>query len=351
MQREIYNGECVETTKLMTSQTIFSLFESKKLIPSPKYQRNFVWPPSWKPQLIDTILRGWPVPDMYFRVHPDTGIYEIVNGQQRSLTVASFIRNEFTVGNLDKDGIPRFYTFNTMSREMQDQFLNYKFVIRELVGSDETIHLIFKRINANTLILKPQEMRHAIYQGEFLSLVEDLSDFYWQKNGIITQVQAGRMDDAYFVSDLLTSIMDDLCDSPYSSYQTVEFYRKYRKSFPERQRIRERFLNIRDRVDLLVPQISYTKWRKRSNYYMLFNAIWLLTKSKKFPINEEHQKKARLALAVFLDKLSKGVDSSDPLIRKFYETTMTGVRERTTAKINAINILKAYILDAINLPA
>jgi len=66
------------------------------------YQRPLVWSVSQKRLLIDTILRGYDIPKLYWR---KTGKdhYEVVDGQQRLKAIWSFMSNEF---NLGKDADP-----------------------------------------------------------------------------------------------------------------------------------------------------------------------------------------------------------------------------------------------------
>ena len=73
--------------------------ERKELELAPKFQRRDVWNPKAKSYLIDTIIRGKPIPQLYMRqtVVPKgrrTG-REIVDGQQRLRAVLGFIKDGF----------------------------------------------------------------------------------------------------------------------------------------------------------------------------------------------------------------------------------------------------------------
>jgi uncharacterized protein with ParB-like and HNH nuclease domain len=70
--------------------------KAKSLVLSPNFQRRSVWKPGAKSYLIDTIVRGLPIPIIFLReqranlasLEPRR---EVVDGQQRIRTVLSYI--------------------------------------------------------------------------------------------------------------------------------------------------------------------------------------------------------------------------------------------------------------------
>src|SRR5271170_660004 len=76
------------------------------LVLSPKFQRRRVWPPKARAFLIDTIMRGMPIPKLYMRQHLETKtsttIHEIVDGQQRLRSVLDFHNDLFTLPKDDE---------------------------------------------------------------------------------------------------------------------------------------------------------------------------------------------------------------------------------------------------------
>ena len=75
---------------------------------NPDFQRPSVWSVSQKQLLIDTILRGYDIPKMYWRkikVNPDA--YEVVDGQQRLRAIWSFFDGEYAYSPSKKDQIAR----------------------------------------------------------------------------------------------------------------------------------------------------------------------------------------------------------------------------------------------------
>jgi uncharacterized protein with ParB-like and HNH nuclease domain len=68
---------------------------SNSLVLSPSFQRRSVWPKAAKSFLIDTVVRGLPIPIIFLREQTDLNtlepIREVVDGQQRLRTLISFI--------------------------------------------------------------------------------------------------------------------------------------------------------------------------------------------------------------------------------------------------------------------
>ncbi|MBI4401061.1 MAG: DUF262 domain-containing protein, partial [Nitrospirae bacterium] len=66
----------------------------------PEWQRQEVWSRSKKQSLIDTILRGWKLPKFYFlKVSDEPETYEVVDGQQRLVTIWEFFENELPLAD------------------------------------------------------------------------------------------------------------------------------------------------------------------------------------------------------------------------------------------------------------
>jgi hypothetical protein len=81
-------------------QTIVARIESGDLDLQPNFQRGEVWSTSKKKKLIDSILRDWHVPPIHVVVAPN-GKQEVLDGQQRLVSIRDFVRDEFRVdGNI-----------------------------------------------------------------------------------------------------------------------------------------------------------------------------------------------------------------------------------------------------------
>ncbi len=74
------------------------------LVLNPTFQRRAVWNDKAKSYLIDTILRGKPIPKVFMRqqINPSTksSVRDVVDGQQRLRTILSYIKDGFKVTKL-----------------------------------------------------------------------------------------------------------------------------------------------------------------------------------------------------------------------------------------------------------
>ena len=75
---------------------LINLIESQKINLRPPYQRNFIWSSKDQKLLIDSIRKGYPLPNFFILKNKDN-TFEMVDGQQRAITIYKFIKNEFTI--------------------------------------------------------------------------------------------------------------------------------------------------------------------------------------------------------------------------------------------------------------
>src|SRR5207245_2074840 len=81
--------------------------DKKQLELSPKFQRRSVWTDTARSYLMDTIVRGKPIPKIFIRqkINPQTrvSIREVVDGQQRLRTILSYLRDGFQISNKEQE--------------------------------------------------------------------------------------------------------------------------------------------------------------------------------------------------------------------------------------------------------
>ncbi len=130
-----------------------------KLDIRPKYQREFVYTGTQRDEVIRTIKNNFPLNVMYW-VKTDQGNYEVLDGQQRTISIAQYVNNDFSLDD-------RF--FHNLTPEEQDQILNYELMIYFCEGTDKERLDWFKIINIAGEKLTDQELRNAVYTGPWLS--------------------------------------------------------------------------------------------------------------------------------------------------------------------------------------
>jgi hypothetical protein len=277
-----------------SSQTI-SWFKDRlaeeKLVFKPPFQRNPVWLAKHKAYLIDTAIRGLPIPEVYIQKETDEEgdtIYSIVDGQQRIRTLL-----EFAQGNVElmetyspsRDG----QAWDDLTTEERKAFWKYRLLTREIENaSDADLRDLFRRLNQHTITLNSQELRNARFKGDFIATVTELADeSFWAESRIVSANEIRRMLDIEFMAELLVGIMH----GPQNKKTTLDgMFETYESGIPEKQQWLKRFEDARSLTEDLVPNLRDTRWRGKSDYYSLFIAVDALLQRGAF-------KRSRLAAA------------------------------------------------------
>lgn len=153
----------------------------------PPFQRNPVWSNAQKSYLIDTILKGYPIPEIYMQFSTDAegnDQYILVDGQQRIRACLEFLADEYELVGEDLGNLEGL-KFSDLEDGQRKKIYNYVFVVRKLPEMDEVeLRSIFSRLNRNVVALNKQELRHSTYWGRFIGLMEKLSeDERWAELG------------------------------------------------------------------------------------------------------------------------------------------------------------------------
>ncbi len=129
----------------------------------PKYQREFVYDVKKRNAVIDTIRKGFPLNVMYWVV-TDQGTYEVMDGQQRTISFCQYVNGDFSV---PVDDHPM--AFHNLPKTLQDQILDYTLMVYFCSGADKERLDWFRIINIAGERLTDQELRNAVYTGPWLT--------------------------------------------------------------------------------------------------------------------------------------------------------------------------------------
>ena len=246
---------------------------------APKFQRRAVWTTPAKSFLIDTLMRGMPVPPLFLRTVQSKDkkkiVREVVDGQQRISAVLDFVDNKFRLSNaLDSPHAGK--SFSKLPSDAQDAILTYPFICEVLQGvSDKQVLEIFARLNQYSVPLNEQELRNGTYFGYFKQLAYRLGYDYvdlWRDYGLFSDQKIARMLEVEFVSELLIAQLGGMQDKK----RTIsDFYEKYDQEFSNRERMAARFRKVMGVITESVGEIiSETQFRKPLLFYSLFCAIY-----------------------------------------------------------------------------
>jgi hypothetical protein len=130
-----------------------------KLDIRPPYQREFIYKDKQRDAVIDTITKEFPLNVMYWAARED-GNYEVIDGQQRTISIAQFVEGDFAFNNK---------YFHNLQKDEKEQILNYTLMVYLCSGTDSEKLEWFKTINIAGEKLTDQELRNAVYSGSWVS--------------------------------------------------------------------------------------------------------------------------------------------------------------------------------------
>lgn len=294
-------------------------FGAEELQMAPPFQRRPVWMPPQKSYLIDTILRGYPIPEIYMRdlIGPDAKqTHIVVDGQQRILTCLEFIEGGFP---LDPEQSPDYadLEFDDLGDDEKKRIYEYQFVVRLLPEvPDPVIRDIFQRLNKNNFALNAQELRQATYWGAFIQSMNRLSNKeYWTDLGVFTPNDIRRMLDVEFISELAIGLLH----GPQNKKQSLDtWYAVYEKEFEEASHLEMVFDKVLGEMTQLVPNVHRTRWRKKSDFYTFF--LVLASHERLLPFSSDHRQLASERLNTFQQQVTE-------YIREIAPKALVGIEE------------------------
>lgn len=191
-------------------KTLFDFIESGALI-IPGFQRNYVWDLARASKLIESILLGLPIPQI-FLYEEKRNRFLVIDGQQRLMTIYYFICQRFPKkdkrvelrrifgenGFIPKEILENddyFIKFNlklsdpTPGQKNRFNGLNYSTLgdlklgfdmrtVRNVIikqnlpeDDDSAVFEIFNRLNSGGINLTPQEIRASLYHSNFYTML------------------------------------------------------------------------------------------------------------------------------------------------------------------------------------
>ena len=189
---------------------------SGKLDIRPPYQREFIYKDIQRDAVIDTITKKFPLNTMYWSVRKD-GNYEIIDGQQRTISVCQYVKGDFSI-----DGL----AFHNLPKDKQEQILNYRLMIYFCSGTESERLDWFRIINIAGEKLTDQELRNAVYAGSFVSDAKR----YFSKNGCVAyQVGSDYLGGSAIRQEYLETALDWISEGHIEEYMSKHQHDKNAK--------------------------------------------------------------------------------------------------------------------------
>lgn len=308
------------------------------LLLNPKYQRNPIWSSGQKCFLIDSLISGAPIPQVFINVKTSgvgrnrTTTYEVVDGQQRLRAILEFMDDDYPLIMLTTRSYPVSAQYgphvgkcySELPPKIQERIWNYPLAVQELRGwSDTQIRALFRRLNYVVERLSKQELRHSQYFGEFVAAVESLAkDEFWDDVQIFTRRDSQRMKDVEFVSELLVLLMAGIQDGQKS---LDEFYAKYDVAFGDKAAQTNRFRQVLASLRTIQAYLTASRFRKKADFYALFAAAARVNGGRKKPRNLED---ALPALRLLEQGLEEEPEDQTGEAARYYSTVVEGPNKR-----------------------
>ncbi|MTJ12431.1 DUF262 domain-containing protein [Anabaena sp. UHCC 0187] len=173
-----------------TTETILNQLVRDNIQLNPKFQRRDAWNITRKSRFIESLIIGFPVPQIVLAVNgKEKGKFIVLDGKQRLLTILQFYgrsektkNNAFALKDLEfrRDLIGKKYDdfqndviLNSDLNALDNQTIR-TILIRNWY-SEDLLYKMFLRLNVESTPLSPQELRQALHPGGFINFLDDKS--------------------------------------------------------------------------------------------------------------------------------------------------------------------------------
>ena len=190
------NSNLIVFSRDWTVATILSQIEQGNIDLNPGFQRRNAWNDNKRSKLIESIMIGYPIPEIVLAENKNKrNSYIVIDGKQRLLTIASFKKPEvyqyWTKKCPKTTGLTSSYNQKTykdidsnpdMLRIFENSALRCTVISN--YPSDESLYDIFYRLNSGSTPLSSQELRQALNKGPYSQFLISVTD----EDNILRQV-------------------------------------------------------------------------------------------------------------------------------------------------------------------
>ena len=224
----------------------------------PAYQREFVYNLEQAEAVIQTVLKGYPLNVMYW-VKTGEDCYEVLDGQQRTLSVMQYLKHQFPI---TLDG-KKFY-WDALPDDKYNRIMDYEFMIYVCEGAESEKLEWFRVVNIAGEKLTEQELRNSVYTGAWLS---DAKLHFSKRN-----CAAKKLSDKYITGDpnrqeLLEKALKGICE--FQQIKDITEYMAQHKSDPDADELWQYFQDVIHWTEKIFPQ--YYRDMKGLDWCHLYN--------------------------------------------------------------------------------
>jgi Protein of unknown function DUF262 len=279
-----------------TIADIYEKIEDGKLDLSPDFQRKFVWTHEHQEQFIDTILNGYPFPEIYVcQGKVDTKklrtSQKVIDGQQRLTTIKNYIEGAF------EKPLLIVKSFDNLEEMELEDFLSYQIVVRDIGKVDDVlVREIFRRINLTKFKLEDIEIHNAIYDGKFIQTAKELAEeVELEKFGVFHDSEFTRMADVHFFLQVMSTL--ERGGYYHRDNELEKCVAEFNEEYPSYHKVKSVILNAISIITDLNFELD-TIWFRKSNFFTLIIEICT---AKKIP-DDFRDRLEKFELAIMSNK-------------------------------------------------
>lgn len=195
------------TPRNFSIETIVDRLEHNEIDLKPAFQRaGGLWSAEKQSQLIESLMLRIPLPTFYFDAASEDK-WVVIDGLQRLTALRNFMIEKDEKKRLHLIGLEYLkefegYTYSELPRQYFRRIRETQIMVYtvEKGTPEEVVFNIFKRINTGGLVLEPQEIRHALYQGKATELIGRLAKMPEFLKVTENKISTVRMADCEYVT-------------------------------------------------------------------------------------------------------------------------------------------------------
>lgn len=187
---------------------LIGMVKEQKLLPRPDFQRRLVWTRDDKNHFLDSVIRNYPFPEIYFadgdvNLETGEGTQLLVDGLQRVSTLIQYFEGDPELK------LTTVVPYRSLDEVEKRAFLQYDVAVRDLgsISKDEIIE-VFKRLNATKYSLLDIEVSNAVYAGALKKFCERFAEHdFFKVHTIFNSLDYKRMGDLRYVLSIVGTIL------------------------------------------------------------------------------------------------------------------------------------------------
>ncbi|WP_167138503.1 DUF262 domain-containing protein [Diaminobutyricimonas sp. TR449] len=304
-----FNVQVAAGTANMTVNNFVNADAAGTLILRPLFQRNLVWDREQQSFLVDSILRGLPVPEVYVQSTTSADGDEqtlVVDGQQRISTCLRFVHGELRLtASDDLDDRWKGRTFSELQDPLKQRFRSFELVVRKLPQvEDAVLREIFRRLNKTVEPLEPQELRHAAVTGPFIGFIETLaSQPMFGEVGVFSARDYLRRRNDEFMAEVIFAIYAGAY--PNKKEGIDEFFLTFdgeSANATDLELLARTMGRVMAQLESIAGDIRRTRFRNKSDFYSLL--VTMAQYAERLPLDGSQTIGLRDALIEFSNRVN-----------------------------------------------